>query len=930
MKISSHPYKLLLTLLLLCSSALLYAQQSNIELVIHVQNTEKQNISGVTLSIKNNKETVLNQTNEQGLTTFVLPADEYLLEISHLGYKNHSEKIVVLNKSLIAITLVPNINQLEEVVVTAKEGKGVTSTSVIDQRAMKHLQPSSFADLMELLPGGKARDPYLNGVNAIRLRETGNDRSDQYNVSSLGTLFVVDGAQLNSSANLQYTYSFIDKERSSNNNKINITSGVDMRTISTDQIERVEIIRGIPSVAYGNLTSGLVKIIKKSGYSKWQARFKADGYSKLFAVNKGIETSKNWKFNVGVDYLDAKPEPTNDFDNYKRITGSLRINKELLLGNGNVLTWTSNLSYTSSIDDAKSSPDTDPTGLNKYKVDNQFYSFSNILSFEKASDSFFNGAELQATINQRFDKITQTKFVQLEGAMALPISREAGEHDGFFPPGSYLADYKVDGKPIDVFAKLISNFQYKTLNTDNQIRLGLDAQYSKNNGDGQVYDIYRPIDPDATYRNRAYKDIPAYVTGAFFAEQETTTSIKDHTFTLVMGIRGNTMLNLPSGFAMKDKLYFDPRVNFQYGLPRFDVAGKKMGIDLTLGWGQQRLFPDLNILYPELYYLDKQQLNYYHNNPAYRTVNYNTTIFNPQNPGILPSMNTKQEIRIDINRGFHNFSVTVFREKMNNGFRSMNEYGLYSYKKYDISGINHETITAPPDVATLPYEIRNENLLYSIERNGSSIDKQGVEFQYSSNRIPVINTRITFNGAWFRTRYGNSQGSYLRGRYDGLINGKPYPYIGFYENMEPQTKYEQLHTNLFLDTYIPKLDLQFSTSFQFAWYHTRQNQSLNGVPSHYVDEQGNFLPFDPTQAQGTLLNYLIIPQYSSSEANYRTPLSTDVNLKLTKGFKKQQITVSMFANRLLSYYAPYNVNGTSINRKGKQDPYFGMEINFNF
>lgn len=930
MRFFSQPFQLMITVLLCCTSLVLQAQTTNTELVVHITNPEKLNIAGVSLSLKNTKESYHDQTNEQGLATFTLPPDTYQLEIAHLGYKSHSETIILLEKKRITITMLPDINQLEEVVITAKEGKGVTSKSIIDQRAMQHLQPSSFADLMELLPGGKARDPYLNGVNAIRLRETGNDRSDQYNVSSLGTLFVIDGAQLNSSANLQYTYSFINKERSNNNNKINVTSGVDMRTISTDQIERVEIIRGIPSVEYGNLTSGLVKIIKKSGYSKWQARFKADGYSKLFAVNKGFETAKNWKFNVGVDYLDAKPEPTNDFDNYKRITGSLRINKEYRTDNGDLLSWTSNLNYTGSLDDAKSSPDTDPTGLNQYKSDNQFYSFSNILSFEKGADSFFKGAEFQATVNQRFDKITQTKFVQLEGAMALPISREAGESNGFFPPGSYLSHYQVDGKPMDVFAKLIGNFHYQMNRIDNEIRLGLDGQYSKNNGNGQVYDIYRPIDPKSTYRNRAYKDIPAYVTGAVFAEQETTTQIDNHKFTFVLGVRGNTMLNLPSGFAMKNKLYFDPRVNFQYGLPRFDIAGKKTEIDITLGWGQQRLFPDLNILYPELFYLDKQQLNYYHNNPEYRTVNYKTTVFSPQNPDIVPSLNTKQEIRVDFSRGYHNFSVTVFREKMDNGFRSMNQYGLYNYKKYDISGINHETITAPPDVSTLPYEIRYENLLYSVEKNGSSIDKRGIEFQYSSNRIPVINTRITVNGAWFRTYYGNSLGSFLRGRYDGLINGKPYPYIGLYENMEPQTQYEQLYTNLFLDTYIPKLDLQFSTSFQFAWYHTRQNQPLNGIPDHYVDEQGNLLPFNAEQAQGTLLDYLIIPQYSSSETNYRTPLTTDVNLKLTKGFRKKQITVSMFANRLFSYYAPYNVNGVSINRKGKQDPYFGMEINFNF
>ena len=33
--------------------------------------------------------------------------------------------------------------------------------------------------------------------------------------------------------------------------KVNVNRGVDMRTLQTDNIERVEFIRGIPSVEYG-------------------------------------------------------------------------------------------------------------------------------------------------------------------------------------------------------------------------------------------------------------------------------------------------------------------------------------------------------------------------------------------------------------------------------------------------------------------------------------------------------------------------------------------------------------------------------------------------------------------------------------------------------------------------------------------------------
>lgn len=933
----TQPTQLTIIILSVFIHFISYGQKGKSPLQIKVTNEYGYAIPTAVVTLKGEHESAIELTNNAGEVTLNLTPDNYLLEVQHINYVLYSQKINTLVKTHVVVVMKGETNQLEEVVITAKEGTGLTSTSVINKKAMQHLQPSSFADLMELLPGGRAKDPYLSGVNKIQLREVGHSGSAlsgsgsrQYDTSSLGTLFVVDGAQLNSGANLQYTYNYLDNVSSNLNKSINVSSGVDMRTISTDQIEKVEIIRGIPSVEYGNLTSGVVKITKKSGYSKWQARFKADGYSKLFALNKGFESKdSSFKVNVGLDYLNAKPEPRNDLESYKRITGTVRLSKDKDLTNGGLFSWVSNVSYTGSMDDAKSDPDIDLTGVNRYKVDNHFYSISNILTYESRSNSFFRSVELQTTFNQRFDKINQTKFVQLEGATSLPLSYVDGEYDGFYPSASYVAENTVDGKPLDIFAKLVSNFHYDIANISTDIRAGIDWQYSKNNGKGQIYDIYKPLDPRSTYRNRAYKDVPAYVTTALFAEHISNAQLGLHRLTLGLGVRGSIIQNLAKDMTMNGKMYIDPRINLQWSLPRFTIANKETKVDVTLGWGEQRLFPDLNLLYPEKYYKDVQQINYFHPNPEYRIVNYKTTVFDPQNRQIAPALNNKLEARIDFNWGFHQLTVTVFKEKMSNGFRTMNQFGVYNYKKYDISGIPHDEINTAPNREDLPYQTYTENFLYNVSRNGSRTDKEGIEFQYSSNRIPVINTRITVNGAWFRTEYGSSLASYSRGKSNSNINGRPYPYLGLYEGMEPKSKYEELNSNLMLDTYIPKLDLQFSTSFQFNWYYLRKNEPLNGMPTHYVDANGEISSYDIEQAKGTLLEQLYIPQNDNANKHYRTPMLMDVNLKLSKSFRNKQITVSMFANKLFTYYAPYVVNGTSVNRKGLRDPYFGMEINFN-
>ena len=95
-------------------------------------------------------------------------------------------------------------------VVTATEARGPVTASIIDRSAMSHLQPTSFTDLLELLPGGISKDPNMGAANTINLRETGTTDANgnatnnpDYAITSLGTLFVVDGAPINTDANLQ-------------------------------------------------------------------------------------------------------------------------------------------------------------------------------------------------------------------------------------------------------------------------------------------------------------------------------------------------------------------------------------------------------------------------------------------------------------------------------------------------------------------------------------------------------------------------------------------------------------------------------------------------------------------------------------------------------------------------------------------------------
>lgn len=208
------------------------------------------------------------------------------------------------------------VSKLGEVVVTAQESRGLTSSSRIEKHAMEHLQPSSFSDLLELLPGGSSKEPVLNAANNIRLREA-SPQGTNYATSSLGTSFLMDGARITTNANMQQVSGAWESAATSRDNT---NAGVDMRTISTDDIESVEIIRGIPSVEYGVLTSGLVKIERRRGGHDLQARLKSDMGSKLFYLAKAFEWDHRTTLNLSADYLDSKADPRNLLNNYSRVT----------------------------------------------------------------------------------------------------------------------------------------------------------------------------------------------------------------------------------------------------------------------------------------------------------------------------------------------------------------------------------------------------------------------------------------------------------------------------------------------------------------------------------------------------------------------------------------------------------------------------------
>ena len=251
-----------------------------------------------------------------------LPAGQYDYYVSCLGYEEQRGKFQLQPGNIrLRITLKNLALALQEVTVTAQQTV-LGSRSIIGQEAVRHIQPKSVADMLQLLPGSLTQNPTLNNLGQAHIREIDGDDNN-----ALGTAVILDGMPLSNDGNMQALSPTRNGAVSSDNadgmsDQTTAGRGIDLRTVGADNIESIEVIRGIPSVEYGNLTSGVVVVKTKAGETPWELKFKADPFSKLVFAGKGFRLKKGGAVNWGLDWSQSYEDTRRHYLGYERVTVS--------------------------------------------------------------------------------------------------------------------------------------------------------------------------------------------------------------------------------------------------------------------------------------------------------------------------------------------------------------------------------------------------------------------------------------------------------------------------------------------------------------------------------------------------------------------------------------------------------------------------------
>ncbi len=848
--------------------------------------------------------------------------------VSCMGYASFEATLHVRSDTTVNFRLKEQSIALKEVQVLANYKNKTDGNVSVDRTALEHIQPTSLRDIFLLLPGNVVQSNSLTGFIGVTSRQIGSDDN-----TSLGTNISIDGMPISNDAMRTQLYGITGADRSdlyvadrTVTRRTGMNAGIDLRTISTDHIESIEIERGISSAGEGNLSSGAIRIQTKQGVAPLQVRLKADPLSKLAYAGKGFRVSgRGASIHAGVDLLHNRPDVREVLESYKRSTLHARYSDQWCLED-KIVDLGVGLMQTFSVQDSKSDQlvdEYDETYNSRY--------MRTSLSLDakvRFDNGWFNSIDWLVSADYTSDLLKRKKYyISTSGPKSMPIATESGEHEGIFLPSAYYAYYEIDNQPLYFFTRLKADSRIDfTERHHHHLLLGIEARDSKNVGRGVTADPTRPPYPanNSYIRPRPNYSIPASIYTALFFEDKMTVEWGTNRLGLQAGIRATHLFNLPSTYILSKKILIEPRIkaNWQY-------RTKELTFNLRGGFGIENKLPTLDHLYPDKIYRDFMVLNAYLQNPELDHLITYTYIHNPENPAIRENRNSKREIGIDLTYKRFDFSLTLFHEESRCGFEYFNSYLPIAFDRYT-------QLIAPlppghkPQKEDYIQEHHQDFFIIPTVQNSSKVVKRGLEFRLRTPYLKALNTQVEVNGAYYHTLYASGVPIMFRpivSEYEQAL----YPYVGYYEG-SLHKHYERFNTNIWINTHFSHFKLIFTTFLQMIWHDASyRGREESEFPYAYMDLDGVIHPTDKLAILhaaeiNDILKYL---NRERTELYYRAtykPISLRINFKVTKEFS-DRMRLAFFVDNIIDINPKYKQANNTTERDWSI-PYFGIETTF--
>ena len=523
-----------------------------------------------------------------------VPAGNNVISVSCLGYVTLTKEITVDKDITVSFRLVLDNLSLESAVVTAKENSNSAATSrTIDKVALEHVQVMNVTDISSLLPGGKTGASTLTNTQTFSIRGGG----------SFSTAVEVDGVRL------------------TNNASFTSVSGVATNNIASSNVESVEVITGVPSVEYGDMSSGVVKINTQRGKTPWTLTMSTSPLTKQVSLNKGFSlgTSRSGAsrgvLNSTLEYTRSISNKMSPFSSYDRKQLALNYSKQFSEGffADKPLRFSAGITGNLGGYDDKADPDrmleTFSTGM-----DNALR--GNISANWLLSKKWITNVELMASAVYS-DKRSRGRSRYSESVSSVSMhATEEGYYMGspwdyngenlavMLPPGIWYNTMAHDDRPLNIRVSLKSNWAKNIGKINNKVKVGAEWTADKNFGIGTWAE-----EPETapTWRVYRYCDIPTMSNLAAYIEDNFMYRFTDDSnLNLIAGLRNDNTIIPGSAYGVTSSI--SPRFNAKWTV--FTTKSHRDSffkeLSFRAGWGVASKQPSFAVLYPAPGYTDME------------------------------------------------------------------------------------------------------------------------------------------------------------------------------------------------------------------------------------------------------------------------------------------------------------------------------------
>ena len=819
---------------------------------------------------------------------FLVPPGPQVLVVRRIGYAPARVAITVPARGQVTqdVALAETALQLPELVVTAdpvSRARGQLGTaSVIEREAIANQSASSLQGVLELVPGVPLQPPGLDGVQQFAIRSVPTNTTGSFtaggpsaaDLASFGTLILLDGVPLSNNANLQTT-----GPRGELQFALPTTAGggIDLRRIPASTLERVEVIRGIPSARYGDLTQGVIVVDTRAEVVEPAAGGRVDAQTLEGSLIGGRAVHATGALTANVDVAHTLIRPGIAADDAYRLSGQLAHHAAFGVDAGSDrpprLTFDTRADFYQVSQESPEQPDVLP-GRAASNHDR------GLRVSERARRSLGQRGSLTVTVSVDYTaQRSSAQSLLVRGATPFTGSLDSGRAVGRYVGGEYLSKLRLDGDIWHVYSRLEAEAPVAAAGFDHRLLAGAELRREWNSGPGYMFDIEFP--PQVTFnaingydRPRRFDAIAPVVTTALYADDRMVRTLGGSVGLEVQaGVRADLLHRGRTWLSGVRDGALQPRLNVQ--------LSPWSWLRLRGGLGRTAKTPSVGNMYPAPQYFDVVNVNWYTNDPAERLAILTTFIRDPSNPDLGFATGHKREAGFEIAPSRHaSLALVAFRDRTTGGVGFRPESGFLLREHFDFVDSTQGT-GVPPTIVEPASRADTVPILVDRPANILTLESRGWEATLTLPELRALRLQLSVQGARVNTRLFQ----------DGPDFGRPFSDFQLSET-DPRSPYWENITRTSARTLLtyrlvhhqPELGLVVTAVIEHFLTDRRQDLGATDTLGFagYVTRTGELVPVPPDQRGSPEFADLRVARAGVSTARTDTPADWLMSLQVAK------------------------------------------------